>query len=88
MTELPSLLDEAGTGRVWAVYHGFGAGSDSSGIIGIDSCRVALCCNLESTSIPEDLEVDLASLALELGTISFAITTEYSSVSIVLSEFP
>lgn len=81
VAELPSLLDETGSGRVWARNASIRAGSDGSRIVGVDGCWGAFSCNDEFTSVPKKLEVDLADHALKLGGIRFAVTSMDSSIS-------
>jgi len=81
VAELPSLLDETGSRRVWAENARIRAGSDGSRIVGVDGSCGAFSCNFESTSVPKKLEVDLADHALKLGVIRFAVTSMDSSIS-------
>jgi len=85
VAELPSLLDETGSRRVWAENARIRAGSDGSRIVGVDGSCGAFSCNFESTSVPKKLEVDLADHALKLGGIRFAVTSMDSSISSSLS---
>jgi len=83
VAELLSLLDEAGSGRVWAESARSSAGKDGCRIVGVGGCGAsgAFSCDDEFTSVPKKLEVDLADHALKLGVIRFAVTSMDSSIS-------